>query len=436
MLMTRAREKCIIFSNFRGRDLQLSSNSPFGLRALKVFLEYSENRNLKQIDKFPKSNETAFEEAILEFLCKQGYEVHEQVGCAGFRVDLAVVDPDYPERYLVGITCDGPIYQSSRVARDRDRLRQQILKGLGWNLYQLWSPDWYRNRAEVQKRLLKHIEELLDEERTELEFIPPVEDEYQVIQDSIKESEDEATPFEIDVGVLRSEITTAPSNAEKEKNEFHELEFDGVQENELNGEKTKLSTESTPSRVENSLDELIPYHLCNLNENFQTSEELHNQQVGDVARAVICVVQDEGPIHYDEVVKRIRTHWGLSRAGRRVQAIMKEAVELALQDGQIIRKGDFLYYKNAPIMVRRRTGKQKVNMDLISQEEIGEAVIMVLKSQYATLPDDLVREVVKLFGAKIARGPATRRINGVITQLINHEQMEKRPDGMVDLVRN
>jgi superfamily I DNA and/or RNA helicase len=435
VLMTRAREKCIIFSNFRGRDLKLSSNSPFGLRALKVFLEYAENKNLKQPDKFPKSNETAFEEAILEFLSKKGYEVHSQVGCAGFRVDLAVVDPEFPERYLLGITCDGPIYQSSRVARDRDRLRQQILKGLGWNLYQLWSPDWYRNRAEIQKRLLEHIEELLDEERAELEFIPPVGDEDQIIQDSIKESEDETAPSRMDVEVLRSEITLTPSNDEKEKNESPASEFD-VLENEINIETNTPSVDGIPSRIENSLEELASYHLCNLDENFQTSEELHNQPVGDVARAVICVVQDEGPIHYDEVVKRIRIHWGLSRAGRRVQTIMKKAVELALQDGQIIRKGDFLYYKDAPIMVRRRTGKQKVNMELISQEEIAEAVIMVLKSQYATLPDDLVREVVKLFGAKIARGPATRRINGVITDLINQEQMEKRPDGMVDLVRN
>ncbi len=157
--------------------------------------------------------------------------------------------------------------------------------------------------------------------------------------------------------------------------------------------------------------------------------------MGDVARAVMEVVEMEGPIHYDEVVKRIRTHWGLSRAGRRIQAILKEAVQLALMDGQVTRKGDFLYYKDAPILVRRRRGKTPVKMDLISEEEIAAAVEMVLKSQYATEPDELVREVVHVFGAKIARGPAISRINSVIKDLISQGEIEERSDGMIDLIR-
>jgi very-short-patch-repair endonuclease len=63
--------------------------------------------------------------------------VHQQVGCAGYRLDLAVVDPEDPDRYLLGIECDGAMYHSSPVARDRDRLRQQILEGLGWNIYRI-----------------------------------------------------------------------------------------------------------------------------------------------------------------------------------------------------------------------------------------------------------------------------------------------------------
>ncbi len=397
VLLTRAREKCILFSNFRGRDLKLTSNSPFGLKALKVFLEYAENKTLHQVDKFLESNETAFEEAIHEFLTEHGYEVHTQVGCAGFRVDLAILDPEYPGRYLMGVTSDGPIYQSSRVARDRDRLRQQILKGLGWRLYRLWSPDWYRNRSEVQKRLLAIIEELLGEERSKDELIPPV----------------------------------------VEKEEPIELEVEEILEpEELADLKTEEKTLKDADVPRSPLEEIANYEVCELQDNFEVSGELHNQPVGDVARAVMNVVEVEGPIHYDEVVKRIRTYWGLSRAGRRVQAIMKEAVNLALMDGKITRKDNFLYYKNAPIVVRRRTGKPPVKMELISEEEIGVAVGLVLKSQYATEPDELVREVVRLFGAKIARGPAINRINGVINDLISRGEIEKRPDEMIDLVRN
>ena len=144
----------------------------------------------------------------------------------------------------------------------------------------------------------------------------------------------------------------------------------------------------------------------------------------------------EGPIHYDEVVKRVRTFWGLSRAGRRVQSVMKEAVHLGVLDGQIIQKNDFLYYKDAPVVVRRRTGKPPAKMDLVSREEIAAAVRIVLESQYATQRDELVREVSRIFGGKVARGPAITRITRVINDLIRQNEIKERPDGMIDVVRN
>lgn len=458
VLMTRAREKCIIFSNFRGQDLQLSSNAPFGLRAFKVFLEYAENKTLQSTDEYSENNENTFEDAIHEFLTGHGYDVHQHVGCAGFRVDLAIVDPEYPDRYLLGITCDGPIYQSSRVARDRDRLRQQILKGLGWRLYQLWAPDWYRNRPEVQKHLLNIIEELLNEERGMNEFIPPVIEEEDLVLDEIPEvaGEEESGITEIpqvreepdqnEIPKAANEIKTDESGTKDilnpEKTSVNKP--DVTNESVVNSvsEKKESEDKSTTERPtlkefetpKPSFEEISNYVVYDF-QDVEVTEELHNQPVGDLALAVIDLVRVESPIHYEEVVKNIRKYWGLSRAGRRVQSIMKEVVNLALQDGQIIQKGSFLYYKDAPIVVRRRTGKQKVKMELISDEEISLAINMVLESQYATEPDELVREVVKLFGAKIARGPAIKKINSVINDLISHGEIEKRPDGMIDLVR-
>ena len=46
VLITRAREKCIVFSNFTARDLNIDGNASFGLKALKTFLEYAETKNL------------------------------------------------------------------------------------------------------------------------------------------------------------------------------------------------------------------------------------------------------------------------------------------------------------------------------------------------------------------------------------------------------
>ena len=67
----------------------------------------------------------------------------------------------------MGISTDGKMYASSKVAGDRDRLREQVLKGLGWKLYHLWSTDWYRNRDLGRKRLLEAVEVAIRETREE-----------------------------------------------------------------------------------------------------------------------------------------------------------------------------------------------------------------------------------------------------------------------------
>ena len=157
VLVTRAREKCVVFANFRAHDMHLTANPPFGVKSLRNFLEYAENIQLnKPIEE--DIDESPFEDAIYNFLVNNGYTVHKKIGCAGFRVDLAIVDDENPGKYILGIECDGKIYASSKVARDRDRLRDQVLEGLGWNLYHLWSTDWYRNRDLAKQKLIETIE--------------------------------------------------------------------------------------------------------------------------------------------------------------------------------------------------------------------------------------------------------------------------------------
>ncbi|MCZ7359897.1 MAG: DUF4011 domain-containing protein [Candidatus Methanoperedens sp.] len=158
VLITRAREQCVVFSNFRARDLKLDGNAPFGLRALKRFLEYAESRDLYCVEVRAEDTDSPFEDSVYELLRSHGYDVHKQVGCGGYRIDLAIVSPEQKGRYILGIECDGAKYHSSPVARDRDRLRQQILKGLGWKLHRVWSTDWYRNRADTERRLLDAVE--------------------------------------------------------------------------------------------------------------------------------------------------------------------------------------------------------------------------------------------------------------------------------------
>ena len=166
VLITRAREKCVVFSNFKAYDMNLTANPPYGVKSLREFLEYAENLTLGTHSSGETSKEP-FEDAIASFLQENGYTVDKHIGCAGFRVDLAIVDDENPGKYILGITTDGKMYASSKVARDRDRLREQVLTGLGWKLYHLWSTDWYRNRDLGRKKLLDFVEKSIRETREE-----------------------------------------------------------------------------------------------------------------------------------------------------------------------------------------------------------------------------------------------------------------------------
>ena len=105
--------------------------------------------------------ESGFEQAVWQALTARGLSVDTQIGCAGYRVDLAVRDPDRPGSYLLGIECDGAAYHSAKTARDRDRLRQSVLEGLGWRIERIWSTEWRVN----QERCLRQIDQAIESAR-------------------------------------------------------------------------------------------------------------------------------------------------------------------------------------------------------------------------------------------------------------------------------
>ncbi len=160
VLITRARMRCEVFSGITADDIDLSrvAAHPRGITALKRFLRYAQTGILDLPEASDREAGSPFEEQVAEALTNAGYQVDGQVGSGGFFLDLAIIDPDRPGRYLLGIECDGATYHSARSARDRDRLRQQVLEGLGWQLHRIWSTDWFRTPALELQRVVHAIE--------------------------------------------------------------------------------------------------------------------------------------------------------------------------------------------------------------------------------------------------------------------------------------
>jgi very-short-patch-repair endonuclease len=154
VLISRARQRCEVFTNLTDDDLDLNRTASEGVRALKTFLKYARTGDL-QAGPHPTGRppDSPFEEEVRLALEARGHRVAAQVGQAGFFIDLAVIDPAQPGRYLLGIECDGATYHSALSARDRDRLRQQILEGLGWKIHRVWSTDWFQNPGREIERL-------------------------------------------------------------------------------------------------------------------------------------------------------------------------------------------------------------------------------------------------------------------------------------------
>ena len=145
VLITRARCRCEVFTNMTADDIDLNRTKARGVRALKTFLAYAQTGRLDVPVVPGEEADAPFEEAVLAALTTAGYQLRQQVGSGGFRIDLAVMDPDRPGRYVLAIECDGASYHGARSARDRDRLRQLVLERLGWRFHRIWSTDWFSN---------------------------------------------------------------------------------------------------------------------------------------------------------------------------------------------------------------------------------------------------------------------------------------------------
>ena len=373
VLITRAREKCVVFSNFQASDLHLDVNAPFGVRALKMFLDYAENRNNVRSNNSDGERHTPFEDAVYDYIQSLGYDIRKQVGCAGYRIDLGIIDPNSLGRYLIGIECDGKQYYNAPVARDRDRLRQQVLTGLGWKLHRVWSMEWYQDRDNTEQRLLAAIENAKSSTPTEPYPIPISEN-------------------------VEIKVETAP----------------------------EVSSESV---VVTNPEPTIPHYTECIDLGIPISGELHLQDGINIAQAVSNIVNVESPVHFEQVVIRLRTLWGLAKAGKRIRMAIENGIGVAEKANLIQRRGEFLWsVDHKDIQIRKR---EKPKIEWIGDEEIYEAIILVLTLQGAITQDSLISEAVKLFGYKATSNSVSEYVRTIVNERVKDGDLELTGNGMI-----
>lgn len=160
--ITRSREQMWVVASFDPSELNPERTKGAGPELLRKYLLYAKSggRDLG-LDRPTGMPENFFEQDIRTALEEKGMQVTSQYGVSGYRIDLVVHHPRRPGEFIMAVECDGAAYHSSPCARDRDRLRQEFLEGMGWNFHRIWSTDWFSNRNAEVERAVQRYEELL-----------------------------------------------------------------------------------------------------------------------------------------------------------------------------------------------------------------------------------------------------------------------------------
>jgi very-short-patch-repair endonuclease len=318
--ITRARHELRVFTSLMAEQMDLARTQALGVRDLKLFLEFSERgpRALAEATAGSRGDfESPFEEAVASALARKGWQLQTQVGASAFRVDLAVVHPDAPGIYLTGIECDGATYHRSATARDRDKLREQVLRGLGWEIVRVWSTDWWINPTDTLENLDGKLRRLLEASRAK----------------RAEEAEKEATRL-----VAEAEIAKAKENAISSA----PLDFAGqaAAPNAQQGELGLVAGEITAPIVEAAASEVYAGNISEISATLTAKfveadpasvvDNINPEAFFDasynpvLARMIAHVVEVEGPVLDSVLARRIARVHGWQRTGSRIHERVKE----------------------------------------------------------------------------------------------------------------
>lgn len=357
--ITRARSEMLVFSTLTPDRIELSRTQARAVAHLKHFLEYAE-RGPSALGEAVHGSlgdfDSPFEAAVAHALRQRGWDVHPQVGVSAYRIDLGVVHPDLPGTYLAGVECDGAMYHSSAFARERDKIRQQVLKGLGWELFRVWSTDWWTHKTKALYTLHKALVDLLESDRVKRSVddgtnSPATSDDPPdgVVSDSIGEDEASSHQDELELDVQRRDAT--------------EQQADGLWRREDERDSTAdQDTHYSATRWDSTRHSSAP-------------ELFHSDEYGSrLTEMIDHVIDSEGPIHEDVLVHRVARHHGFGRAGnqirRRVIDIAKRRRGKSTEDVGLFfwRKGT-IKEREAPARYSGRDGQMR-KVRYISTDEL------------------------------------------------------------------
>ncbi|WGM40311.1 DUF3320 domain-containing protein [Caulobacter sp. NIBR1757] len=387
VLISRAKRRCEVFSSMTDEDIDPDfASSRKGVFALKLFMHFARTGRMSLAESVGRDRQSVFEDEVAQAVHARGFQVHRNVGVSGLFVDIAIASADHPDRYLLAVECDGPSYRGARSARDRDRLRRSVLEGQGWFVHRIWSGDWFKRPQEQLDRVIAAVEAAKVELARE--------------------------------GVAAAARLPAYEIISVEREDVTEMGLVGVSEADAG-----LSVAYVEVPV------VRPSHVY---------VEIHEAPTGILSQLAEAVVEGEGPVHFDEVVVRIRTAWGAGRAGGRIREAIRRAVEVSRRQGRIIADGEFLSIPGAQIKVRDRSVAASATLrrpDMLPPTEIECGLIQIVSRNFGATEEQAFQAVARALGFKATSAQLREVLADVLNRALERDVLIRR-DTLIDVGPN
>jgi hypothetical protein len=391
--VTRAREKVVLITSIRASDIDKDTQA-IGLQTLRAYLDYAERGPETLSNKAKEGTfDSALDEDVAAEIKKLGYQVVPEVGCSGCRIDMGIVDPVNDGCFLLGVECDGVTYKSSSSARDRDRLREQVLSQLGWRIHRIWSPAWVARRDSEIRRLKEKLEQA---QKTQLD-----KDAQKPIID-IKEN-------------------SAPQT-DIQKNTFAGIEKIGVPYKVY-----PLKATYNPYIKVISAKTTIDSKQRN---EFHFPENRENQ-----TRLLADLIQNEGPVHFDYTVERLAAAWGIKQVTPKIAHAVKASLNNLIREQKVVIKGSFLWptgLKETSIRIPMQGVQEfKRKPEYIAPEEVESAMMKVAQYALGISDDSLIAETAKVFGINHSGETAKSVFSEMLKRLVRERKLIRKDDGVI-----
>ncbi|MDQ7013102.1 MAG: DUF4011 domain-containing protein [Planctomycetota bacterium] len=375
--VTRSRYRLLVFCSMQPEAIDLSRTRATGVHHFKRFLMYAQRGPGAMAESAAAhtgaSTPSELESAVRAALEARGWGVESRVGLAGYRVDLAIVDPERPGEFLIGIECDGPMYRNANTARDRDRTRSSVLGGLGWRLVRVWSTAWRLD----PEGCLGQIEDAIAQAKAE--------------RDGTGGADEPEPGLQPASGVLTS----------ASKSEGEQFEAGG-------GDESSAAADT--------------YRPAKRPRGVSSRSDIYESRTDELAvRALAAIVEQEGPIVPELALRRLAEWFGVSRITDRYRERFQEILGRAAAARVLFARGDAFWAAGAhperfdKVRTPGDDDDSQRDVEWVPLVERAAAVRQVLGAQIALPREELERESAKLLGF----GRATTKTREAMAEAID-----------------